>query len=444
MSQTTVLDAMTRMNGHGVALFAASAMALVTSQLTQLGTSTTQGEEANAQTRITETALAYGYSTSSRDKPYAYSNGVAIIPVHGMLLNRFSYGWGFVTGYQFIRGLANLAADDEDVDLIVYDINSYGGEAAGCFELCKDLAEISVRKPTLAMVDSAACSAAYAVASSQRKIVASPSSTVGSIGVISMHMDMSGYLDKAGIVVTLIAEGPQKTAGNPYEPLSEEALSDIKERVTQRMTLFVDQVVTARGSKGLDEAAIRATESRWYLAQQALDLKMIDAVQTPSEAVSSFLAELGDDIPSSGPDPEDEEMAVKSEADQAAEVASARQTGVKEGATAERTRVTSIMGLPEAATRPTLAAKLAAKENMSVDDAKDLLSAAVEEPAKAAPAGQQQNAAEQGAGALDRAMDNTGGGAGVAPNSGSGDEQSNKPSRASAALATAFGPAKRK
>ena len=378
---------------------------------------------------------------------------MAIIPVHGMLLNRFSYGFGFVTGYQYIRGLANLAADDEDVELIVYDLNSYGGEAAGCFELCADLAEISARKPTMAMVDSAACSAAYAVASVQRKIVASPSSSVGSIGVIATHIDISGALSQAGVKITLIAEGPQKTAGSPYEPLSAQALADISQRVTERMDMFVAQVVAARGDKGLDEAAIRATESRWYLAQQAVDLKLIDAVQTPSQAVSSFLAELGDDIPPSPDEPEDEEVAAKTEAEQAAELATAKADakaeGIREGATQERQRVTSIMGLPASKTRPALAAKLAAKDGMSVEDAKDILEAAAEEPKPDAPKegdkkegdkkeGDKKEGDGAGAGAFGAAMDK-GGGAGVGPGDGAGGGDSQgQPSRAQRAMATAF------
>ena len=71
--------------------------------------------------------LAYGCDSEMPDeaarKPFVYRDGIAVIPVHGTLINRFNNCWGFVTGYNYIRRQINLAAFDDDVEVIVLDID---------------------------------------------------------------------------------------------------------------------------------------------------------------------------------------------------------------------------------------------------------------------------------------------------------------------------------
>lgn len=85
----------------------------------------------------------YGYASSDHGKPFAFAEGTAIIPVHGSLINRFGgYYHGYATGYQFIRSQRAKAMVDPDVKRIIYDVNSPGGEAAGCFELADESFEM--------------------------------------------------------------------------------------------------------------------------------------------------------------------------------------------------------------------------------------------------------------------------------------------------------------
>ena len=122
-------------------------------------------EVASWERRKGEIVAAYGFppnADGSPSKPFAFSNGVAVIPVHGVLINRFNYSWGFVTGYNFIRSQMLAAVADADVKLIVFDINSYGGMCAGCDELSDDIYNSRKLKPSVAMVDSACYSAARA------------------------------------------------------------------------------------------------------------------------------------------------------------------------------------------------------------------------------------------------------------------------------------------
>lgn len=326
-------------------------------------------------------SIEFCYSVSpapdAERKCFIYYDGIAIIPIHGSLINRFGGSWGFVTGYQAIRRQMNAALEDDDVKLIVFDVDSPGGEAAGCFELAEEIRATREIKPSLSVVDSLSASAGFALASAATKMVATPSSKIGSIGVVAMHIDFSGALDQAGIAITYIEapKGGMKTAGSPYKRLDKRAEAYFQDFVDAGYDDFVELIVQNRG---LEDAAIRETEARVFRADEALALGLIDEVKTPSEAVSTFVAELADDEPS---EEEDEDMNAKTTAAPAAapaatEVASADQ--IQAAVTADRERMSAIKALPAAAKRAKLADTLALG-GYTVEQATSLLEAAAEE-----------------------------------------------------------------
>lgn len=306
----------------------------------------------------------YGYSGSTRGKNFAFADGTAIIPVHGSLINRYGgYYYGEVTGYNYIRRMRAEAMADPDVERIIYDVNSNGGEAAGCFELSDESFALRGEKPTLAVVDSNCYSAAYAFASSADKISVTPSGGAGSIGVISMHADVSKLLDDYGVKITLITAGDHKADGNPFEKLSEEVRADIQADVDMTRDKFVALVARNRG---LDEKVVRDTQARTYNADEALALNLIDEIATPTQAVNSFITgPSGSSKEVKRMDPEENTTTQQPDAN-----------AVSAAKTAERTRMSGILGCEAAQANPKLANHLAFNTEMSVEDATQVLLAA--------------------------------------------------------------------
>lgn len=327
-------------------------------------------EEAAWEIRRNELCKAYGFAETQADKPFAFANGVAIIPVHGVLINRFSRSWGFVTGYQFLRAQRAAAEADDDVKLIVYDCNSPGGMVAGCFETADAMYEGRKAKPSMAVVDSSAYSACYAIASAADRIVATPSSGVGSIGVVATHVNIGELLSKWGVEITFIHAGEHKVDGHPYAALPDNVKASIQRSIDKNYSTFVGAVARNRG---LDEKAVRDTEAQTYDADDALAIGLIDAVQTPSEAVAAYLDEL------SGSDDQQEIFMSKTTDQPGANTATpsadtaADDTAARQG---ERERIAGIMNCDEAKGKSKLANHLALSTDMSVDAAKAILSAA--------------------------------------------------------------------
>lgn len=241
-----------------------------------------------------ESAYGFGPCDDEECKPFVYQDGVAVIPIHGTLLNRFNGSWGFVTGYQYIRRMLNAALDDDDVEMIVFDVDSPGGEAAGCFELAREIMASRRVKPSLAMVDALAASGGIALGAAPTTIYAIPSARIGSIGVYRMHVSYEGALKDAGIKVTFATAGAHKVDGNPYQDLPQAVLDEWRESAGKTWDDFISLVAEARD---MSEDEVRATQARVYRADEALAKGLINAVKTPTEAVAAFLAELAEADP---------------------------------------------------------------------------------------------------------------------------------------------------
>jgi signal peptide peptidase SppA len=377
MSDFAARAALSRMNLREVAL-ASHYSGFATDLQAMAGMDPVQAD-AKFLDRRNDLCAAYGFNAPAQSKPFAFANGIAIIPISGSLINRFSGSYeGWVTGYNFIRRQLNLALADDDVKGIIFDVNSYGGEAAGCVELAAEIRASRDKKPSLALVDSNAYSAGFALASSASKVAAIPSAGVGSIGVITMHVDMSELLKEWGYKITLIYEAEHKADGNPYEPLPDAVKADVKARIHKAYEAFVGVVAE---NLSIDAQVIRDTKSRTYGAEEAMSLGLIHAVASPSVAAQAFFDELSGSITNLR---QGANMSTQTQEPGADTQAATQAAAASAAKTAERTRINGILSCEEAKGREQMANHLAMNTEMSVDEAKKLL--AVAPVAKAAEA----------------------------------------------------------
>lgn len=318
----------------------------------------------------------YDYSRS-----YLYADGIAYIPVHGLLMNRLTFsGWG-VTGYDYIRGAVNEALGDRDVRGIVFDVNSPGGSAQGCFELADYIRSVRKEKPSMAMVNANACSGGYALASAAGKVIAIKSADIGSIGVYSMHVDYSKWMDEIGISIEFIYAGEHKVDGNPYEPLTDAVRKEIQASVNDTYEQFVSLVATNRS---IDKQAAIDTQAKVLSADEAASVGLIDSVAGVDEALVAFKGELsGSGNPTTGVNNMANETQAGNEI--SAETLNATVASeVSKALAADRQRRKDITTCDEAKGREQLAAHLADSTVMTAEEAKGVLAASPKKEEKAA------------------------------------------------------------
>ncbi len=217
----------------------------------------------------------------------AAPEGIAVIPIHGSLVKR-SLGMEAASGltsYGEVAAMLDAALADPQVSGILLDIDSPGGEASGSFELARRVREVAAQKPVWAVANDAAYSAAYAIAASAQRLFVTETGGVGSIGVIALHVDQSVKDAKDGYHYTAITAGAHKNDYSPHEPLSDAAKTELQGEVDRLYAIFTEHVAAMRG---LDLAAVRATEAGLYFGTNAVAQRLADGVQTLDATLSQF------------------------------------------------------------------------------------------------------------------------------------------------------------
>ncbi|WP_145566734.1 S49 family peptidase [Yersinia aleksiciae] len=233
------------------------------------------------------------FSRKGRDCGYDVIEGVAVIPVQGTLVQKLGTlrPYSGMTGYDGIRASFLTAMNDDAVKGICFDIDSPGGEVAGCFDLVDEIYAARGAKPIWSILSENAYSAAYALASAADRIIVPRTGGVGSIGVIVMHVDWSQRIKSDGVQVTIITFGSRKAESNPYEALSEEAKKAIQSDVDEMGRLFVS---TVSRNRGIAERTIRDTEAACFLAADGVQLGLADQVASPDVAFRDLLTLVGE------------------------------------------------------------------------------------------------------------------------------------------------------
>ncbi len=219
---------------------------------------------------------------------------VAIIPVYGVLapkmdmMTEISGG----TSYSGLKTALHAALSDGEVKAVVLDIDSPGGAVPGAEELAAEIRSLrGGEKPIIAQINFLAASAAYWIASQADEIVVSPSGRAGSIGVYTVHDDLSKALEDKGIKRTYIAEGKFKVEGNEVEPLSADALAFTQARVKRSYDRFVASVAEGRSTTVKDVLA-NFGQGRTFFAEELVETGMADTIATMDETLARFGADV--------------------------------------------------------------------------------------------------------------------------------------------------------
>ncbi len=208
---------------------------------------------------------------------YTVIDNVAFIPLQGALVHKGSAMDAMcgIMNYAEIGNMLNTAITDPQVNKIVFDCNSGGGTVAGAFTLAEKVFNSRGDKELIAVVDEAAYSACYLVASACDRIVLSKTSGVGSIGVVSAHHDYSDALKSEGVAVTYVYAGDKKVDANPYEALKDSAKIDMQNRVDKFYNMFVNEVSKNRG---ISAETIIGTQAGIYIGEDAVKIGLADEV----------------------------------------------------------------------------------------------------------------------------------------------------------------------
>jgi protease-4 len=200
---------------------------------------------------------------------------VAVIALHGPI------GGGGRTA-DWVE-LARRLRENKRVAAVVIDIDSPGGSASASDNLYLSFARLSAVKPVVASISGAGASGAYLAALAARRIVAGPTSVVGSIGVISAGPRLPRLLDRLGVSVEEHTAGSLKGMGAPWREEAPAEAAKEQALVDAIYEAFVARVATAR-KLSTERARELATGEVW-LGPESVELGLVDQVGDLEDAV---------------------------------------------------------------------------------------------------------------------------------------------------------------
>lgn len=240
-----------------------------------------------------------GRQLANDQKDYEIVDGVAIVPIEGVMAKRANLFMQISGGTSTEIAGRNLrqALEDPEVHSIILAIDSPGGTVDGTQRLGDLVLSARGQKPIVAYAHGVMASAAYWVGSAADKVyIADGTTKVGSIGVVETHIDVSRAEEQRGYKTTEIYAGKYKRIATEYAPLSDEGRATIQDRVDYTYSLFVGAVAKNRGVS--EEIVLKdMADGRVFIGEQAIGAGLVDGVSTMDALITQLNASRAGDAP---------------------------------------------------------------------------------------------------------------------------------------------------
>ncbi|MBI4773138.1 MAG: signal peptide peptidase SppA [Deltaproteobacteria bacterium] len=130
------------------------------------------------------------------------------------------------------------------------------------------------RKPVVAFLGNVAASGGYYIAAGANKIVASPGTITGSIGVVIQLSNVQQLFEKLGLDLFSIKAGKYKDMGSPYRDMTEDERKLLQNVIDDVHEQFIADVAKGRD---LSEGQVRdIADGRIMTGSQAKELGLVD------------------------------------------------------------------------------------------------------------------------------------------------------------------------
>jgi signal peptide peptidase SppA len=245
---------------------------------------------------------------NEQQRDYDIVDGVAVITIDGVIakkMNMFSMISGGASS-EIARRSLMAAQADALVHSIILSIDSPGGTVDGTQTLGDAVFEARSAKPIVTLGGGMIASAAYWIGSAANAAyISEDTTTVGSIGVVTSHQDISGAEAAKGIKTTEISAGKYKRIASAYGPLSDDGRQSIQERLDYMYSLFVGAVARNRGVAA-DVVLKNMADGRVFIGNQAIEAGLVDGVMS----FEALVAKLNQERPVIGRTPAPQRAAV--------------------------------------------------------------------------------------------------------------------------------------
>jgi protease-4 len=180
---------------------------------------------------------------------------------------------------------------------VVLRVESPGGSSMASDVMWREVLLTARVKPVIVSMGDIAASGGYYIAAPATRILASPLTITGSIGIFYGKADVTELLHKIGVNVEVYKTAARADAESVFRPFTEEEHHELESKVAQFYDVFVSRV--AEGRKMTKAAVDRVGQGRVWTGEQAKERGLIDELGGIRQALyeARQLGHLPEDAP---------------------------------------------------------------------------------------------------------------------------------------------------
>jgi protease IV len=173
---------------------------------------------------------------------------------------------------------------DSAIKALVLRVNSPGGSAYASEQIWKALTDLKAVKPVVVSMGDLAASGGYYISCNANKIVASPNTLTGSIGIFGTFFIFDEMTKKLGLSFDVVKTNELSDLGSLTRPMTTLEKQKIQNYVNRGYNLFIKRCSDGRDIK--EEYLRKIAEGRVWTGQKALELGLVDEVGDINLAIS--------------------------------------------------------------------------------------------------------------------------------------------------------------
>lgn len=211
---------------------------------------------------------------SSNSDPFKtrISDGIGILEVKGVITDTES----------LLRDI-QLFQNESTIKAVVVRIDSPGGAVGASQELFTEIKRLGREKPVVASLGSIAASGGFYAAIGADKIVASPGTLTGSMGVIMNFPNLEELFKKIGYRSETIKSGKFKDIGSSERSITPEERALLQNVIDTVHKQFINDIAESRA---LTVAEVtKVADGRIFSGEQAKELGLIDELGNFHDAI---------------------------------------------------------------------------------------------------------------------------------------------------------------
>ncbi|MCL2000872.1 MAG: signal peptide peptidase SppA [Planctomycetes bacterium] len=186
---------------------------------------------------------------------------------------------------EYVAQQLRAAAESSDTKAVVLQVDSPGGGLGVSDQLHHSVKALRRSgKPVVAWAGGIMASGGYYIAVAAGGIIASPTATIGSIGVMIQHFNAEELMRRLGIRADPVLSGSRKDIGSPFREMTGEERTLLQDYIDVSHRRFVE--IVAEGRKLGSEQVMTLADGSIFTAEAALANGLVDRIGYIEDALA--------------------------------------------------------------------------------------------------------------------------------------------------------------